>query len=536
VTRIPSETEAVELDRNYQVRVGLVTGRDELELVVNAPAQLSVGSNVGPYVPGRSVDAGSFILELDPGSILRFEQFESVPAECIYHVIVETILGNDEAVAAEAVRKWHGRGYDVEILCRGSILRATDGTEIDGRSMLVSAERFHTEREARDADRTIEQLGMNCWVAREIVEHSSGNVRLAVIADGDSSSAEEYVFEAPIQLDSSDPVTVRAVDFGFWSSRVQDAEFGGTLEIGLDPMGSLQLVNCVELEQYLRGVVPAEMPSSWPASALEAQAVCARSETLSRLGVRHMGDDFDLCATEHCQAYRGASWCRPSTDSAVERTTGVVLVTGDRLLEAVYSHNCGGHTEDNDVVWAAPPEMGLRGVPDAGPRALDGMSLKNEADLRDWLSGGTQAFCSHLKPDERKNFRWQVHRSAREIDELVARTYPEVGRIRDIRTTDRGVSGRLKSVKIVGQGATVTVQKELPIRRLFGGLYSAKFVLDIERGVDGMPTGFTFTGGGRGHGVGMCQDGARYLASSGWDYDDILRHYYGHATIVNLYE
>ena len=122
------------------------------------------------------------------------------------------------------------------------------------------------------------------------------------------------------------------------------------------------------------------------------------------------------------------------------------------------------------------------------------------------------------------------------MDDLVAVAYPEVGRIRDIHAVERGVSGRMKSIRIVGRGATVVVLKELPIRRLFGGLYSAKFVIDIDRADDGMPASFEFTGGGHGHGVGMCQDGARYLASSGRDYEDILQHYYGNAVIVSLYE
>ncbi len=519
----PEEAESIELDRNYQVRIGIAVGRDVIELVSQAPIRLRAGSAASE-------------LDIEAGSTLRFEPAETRPAECIYHVIVGTVLGGDELAAASLAEQWMERGYDVELLGRGAVLRAEDGLELDGRSILIAADRFATEQEARVEDRAIEEQGLNCWVAREVVEEAAGTVRLTTMPDGNPDSAVEYIFDVPVELECSAPVTVRSVDFGFWSTKVQDVAFSGNLEISIDPLGTLELIEQTTVEEYLRGVVPAEMPSSWPAAALEAQAVCARSETLSRLGVRHMGDDFDLCATEHCQAYRGASWYTAATDGAVQKTVGVVQANGSRLLEAVYSHNCGGHTEDNDVVWASPPDMALRGVPDAGPRALDGVSLKDESDLRKWLLNGTPAFCGHLKPDEMKNFRWNVKLSAREVDDLVAVAYPEVGRIRDIHAVERGVSGRMKSIRIVGRGATVVVLKELPIRRLFGGLYSAKFVVDIDRADDGMPAGFEFTGGGHGHGVGMCQDGARYLASSGRDYEDILQHYYGNAVIVSLYE
>jgi len=501
---MPGEPEAIELDRDYPVRVGIDVGRNEIEMVTQAPARLRAG-----------LDA--LELDIDAGSTLRFEPAETRPAECAYHIIVGTVQGGDETAAAPLVEQWRARGYDVELLVRGRVLRAEDGLELDGRSILISADRFATEQEARVEDRAVEELGLNCWVAREIVAGPAGTVRLTTTSGGKPDSAVEYVLDAPVELDCSVPVTVRSVNFGFWSDKIQEAAFSGTLEIGVDPLGMLELVEQTTVEEYLRGVVPAEMPSSWPAAALEAQAVCARSETFSRLGVRHMGDDFDLCATEHCQAYRGASWHTAATDAAVQRTAGSVLANGSRLLEAVYSHNCGGHTEDNDVVWASPPDMALRGVPDAGPRALDGMSLKNESDLRKWLSNGTPAFCSHLEPDEMKNFRWNVKLSARKVDDLVAASYPEVGRIRDIRAVERGVSGRMKSIKLVGRGATVVVLKELPIRRLFGGLYSAKFVIDIERDEEGMPTEFMFTGGGRGHGVFVRMGLSRHFAALLWE-------------------
>lgn len=516
-----TEPSVVLLDRDYTIRVGLAAGKDKVQLVPSSSCRITAGGNN---------------LDVDADSSLVFEPVDTTPATFVYHVIVETVRNADLEAAAPAVDRWRGRGYEVELLRRGSLLRANNDVELDGRSVLVSAAQYSVETRARAMANSIKQKGWNCWVADELVRPSAGTVRLTVHEDGREKASAAYDIDPPMFIESTGPVKVRNVDFGFWSSKVQDCNFIGVLRIDVHRSGKLELVEKLSMEQYLRGVVPAEMPSKWPAAALEAQAVCARSETLSRLGVRHMGDSFDLCATEHCQAYRGSSWHTEATDSAVAATTGVVLMTNSRLLEAVYSHNCGGHTEDNDMVWASPAEEGLRGVPDAPNRALPGGSLANDRHLRSWLSKSTVAYCSHIKPDEKTNHRWRVRHTAAEIDKMVAEQYAEAGRVRDVRVEERGVSGRIHTLEIVGDRDSVLVHKELPIRRLFGGLYSAMFVLDIDRDPRGNPTSFEFIGGGRGHGVGMCQDGARYLASTGWTYDSILRHYYGKASIVHLYK
>jgi len=512
---------AVLLDRDHIIRVGLATGKKSIEIVTPSES---------------TVRAGESVLQIEPNSLLTFEPVDSVPAEIVYHVIVETVLGGPETDISPALDRWTARGYDPVALYKGTILRSETGIKLDGRSILISAARYDSEQQARDTAEIIRQKGWNCWVAGEPVTQSSGTIQLIVQQNGDKGSIATYNIKSPLYLSSSGRITVRNVNFGFWSSKVQDCEFIGTLRTSIDPAGKLELVEELTLEEYLRGVVPAEMPSSWPVAALEAQAVCARSETLSRLGVRHMGDDFDLCATEHCQAYRGASWHTESTDIAVANTAGVVLMNQSRLVEAVYSHNCGGHTENNEVVWASPPDETLRGVPDTEPGALAGKSLQNESDLRDWLASGDAAYCSHLKPDEMKNYRWRVTRTAPELDQLVAKKYPQVGRVLNIRSVARGVSGRLQTIEIIGDRHSVLVHKELPIRKLFGGLYSAMCVINIERDTSGRPTSFEFIGGGRGHGVGMCQDGARYMASIGRDYETILHHYYEKASIVHLYQ
>ena len=113
--------------------------------------------------------------------------------------------------------------------------------------------------------------------------------------------------------------------------------------------GGLQVVNVVDLEDYVKGVLPSEMSPSWDLEALKAQAVCAR--TYAVMTTKHASDGFDLCATTHCQAYSGVSGAEDSTDRAVDETAGECLYYGGELAEAYYHSSDGGATEDAENVW-----------------------------------------------------------------------------------------------------------------------------------------------------------------------------------------
>jgi SpoIID/LytB domain protein len=260
------------------------------------------------------------------------------------------------------------------------------------------------------------------------------------------------------------------------------------------------------------------MPAGWPAEALKAQAVAARSDTVANLSLKHTLEGYDYCATEHCKAYAGSGVRQPATDQAVAATKGEILSDGQRVVPTVFSANCGGWTENNETVWSSPADPALRGASDLVSAA--GAAATGPANLARWLSAPPKAYCG----DDVKTFRWTKRLSAVEVTALVNKKYA-VGTVRDIVPGDRGVSGRLKSIKVVGSSKTETIQKELPIRFAFGGLPSAMFTVDRKTGPDGA-TVFTFTGGGRGHGVGLCQQGARGRALAGQRYADILKRYF----------
>jgi SpoIID/LytB domain protein len=316
------------------------------------------------------------------------------------------------------------------------------------------------------------------------------------------------------------------VDYGFWKSQRDNRSYAGDLAIAIGPDGLLELYETIQVDDYLAGVLPAEMPAGWPMEALKAQAIAARSEVLASRAGKHMLEGCDFCATEHCRAYLGHGGRETPTDRAVFETSGMVLAANGRTVPAVFSANCGGWTEDNETVWSAPPNPVLRGLPDfpAGkspaPKGISAFGLAK------WLSNAPPAFCSANK----EHFRWARRFSVRELTEVVNKKYP-VGNIRSIELGDRGVSGRLKWVKIVGSKNTEIIQKELSIRLAFGGLNSAMFIVETE-GPRDHPSSFTFVGGGRGHGVGLCQDGARAMAAAGARHQEILRHYFPNAEVV----
>src|SRR5262249_37453453 len=144
-----------------------------------------------------------------------------------------------------------------------------------------------------------------------------------------------------------------------------------------------------------------------------------------------------------------------------------------------------------------------------------------DGNIRDFLTAAPPAFCKTASKNAR--YRWTVRRTAAEMDQLTASL--GIGSVRGIDVLERGIPGRAKAIKATGQRGDKTVRGELKIRQLFGGLSSAMFVVDVEKS-GARPNAFVFSGGGFGHGVGMCQTGAMGMAEAGFKYTDILRHYY----------
>ena len=314
--------------------------------------------------------------------------------------------------------------------------------------------------------------------------------------------------------------------------------FWGQIYVTVDRAGTMAVVNAIPADRMLAGLVPAEIFPTAPRAALRAQAVAARGELLAKIGTRHLDDPYLLCSTVHCQVYAGAGREQAQTTRAVNDTRGKVLMRADgRLVDTVYSAVCGGHSEHNDNVWPSPADKTLRGHLDA---ASDGATSRRygagitSSNILAWVTTRPDTWCGRSRYN-RHRYRWTKKITAARLGVLLRRL--GAGKIRGLRVVTRGVSGRANLVQVTGSRGNRQLRGELNIRRSLGGLNSSMFVVEaLPRGATGSGVrSFQFTGGGWGHGVGMCQTGATGMASGGKTYKQILSHYYLGSSLQPLY-
>jgi stage II sporulation protein D len=316
---------------------------------------------------------------------------------------------------------------------------------------------------------------------------------------------------------------------GFTWSGVEDRQYRGRFEVTVIG-GGFRLVNEVNLEEYLYSVVPSEMMISYPDEALKAQAVIARSYALyrARYVKPHWEDGFDLCDSQHCQVYKGASNEWPKSTRAVEETRGLVLWADGKVASPFYHANCGGHTQSSSDLAGWGDYDYLAGVLDA-PESVEFPA--SPAGLESWLKTRPPAYCSSRSPE----YRWFRIVPAPFLEEKLNR-YASIGRLTGLTVAGRSPSGHVRSVLVHGTERTLEIEKEHEIRRFLGlgPLRSTLFWLETMYGDSGAPEEFYIYGGGWGHGVGMCQNGAGGMGALGYGYEQILNHYYPHSTVEKL--
>jgi len=313
----------------------------------------------------------------------------------------------------------------------------------------------------------------------------------------------------------------------FWAGQANRA-FRGEIHVLPFPAG-MTIVNRLTMEEYLYAVVPSEMPSSWPAAALEAQAIAARTYAFSHLG-SYEKRGFDLMGSVASQAYNGVSSETRSVRQAVNATRGQILTYNGKAIAAYYSANSGGYSAVPPVTWNFNPPY-LQAKPDKLVPAHEG--LLSPAKLAAWVSQRIQSYSAHPKYSSRSAYRWRVIVPAGEIEYRVNKQ-TAIGRITGLYTQGRATCGRVEQVLIKGtQGQTVV--RGDAIRSTLGGLRSNLFTVEPKLGKDGLPDFFIFTGAGYGHGVGMDQSGAAGMAADGYSAEAILAHYYPGTTLTTLY-
>jgi SpoIID/LytB domain protein len=297
--------------------------------------------------------------------------------------------------------------------------------------------------------------------------------------------------------------------------------------------GTVQVINDVFIDDWLKGLIGAEIGNDAPMEALKAQAVSARSEACYKLlRPPHAAAGFDFCNGVHCQAYKGMSRENAATIQACETTAGLIIAAEGDIVDAVYSNLCGGITALPEDVWdTRPGRPGYGIIRDGTDRRAPNLSTDSAAS-RFLRSNAGDIFCDSSNPNypryAQKYWRWSVQRNASQLQRAFG-----VGEIRELGVSERKNSGTVWSLTAIGVRGSRTLTKELTIRRALD-LWSGFFVVEPVRS-GGFVTAAVFHGGGNGHGVGMCQQGARQMAGRGMSFVQILRHYYPGTSIERLY-
>jgi len=307
-----------------------------------------------------------------------------------------------------------------------------------------------------------------------------------------------------------------------------DRPYRGQMEI-LATAGGLTVVNVLDIESYLLGVVSSEMKPSYPLEALKAQAVAARTYALKNLG-HNAALGFDLDDTQACQVYGGYFSEDPRTTRAVNETAGMVLTYHGDLIDAVYSSTCAGYTESAAEAWGRNVPY-LISVADFDPELNPTVTHpQNEEEWASYFKTIRPFHCLQPKYARVEAFRWVKMITRKDLEAGLPEEY-QVGTVQQIVPLHRGCSGRITALRLVGSQRSVVIEKESAIRRAFGGLRSSGFTVDTFRDDNGVPVVFALWGGGWGHGLGMCQVGALGLADQGCPYEKILAYYYHGVTI-----
>ena len=360
----------------------------------------------------------------------------------------------------------------------------------------------------------------------------------------------------------------------FHWERTQEQTFQGNLTLLLDENENIVAINEIPLEAYLISVISSEMSAEAPPEFLKAHAITSRSwlvATLSRSPkVQYLTTaspdpirrndkyiqwydredhiHFDVCADDHCQRYQGITrLIAGNARDAAEATRGVFLIYNNDVCDARYHKACGGLTDNYDNTWDDTPIPYLVSVSDS---ASPFNTIRTEADAQHWMHSYPDAYCNATNKNVLRQilpsfdretmdfFRWEVNYSRTELEGiLLEKSGIDVGDLLNLIPVERGPSGRIILLKIEGSKKHVIVGKELEIRRWLSPshLYSSAFVVSVEQGPTGLPTSFTLSGAGWGHGVGLCQIGAAVMATKGYSAEYILKHYFCNSELQKLY-
>ena len=407
-------------------------------------------------------------------------------------------------------------------------------------------------------------------IGNQVVEFSEGGI----LWNGNQYRELRFV---PKSADATFSLYDVTIGVNFHWERKETQTFQGSLHLVVEA-DKICAINELPVETYLVSVISSEMKATSSMELLKAHAVISRSWLLAQMRKRReMGDGgnnffsfikkddmlirwydredhtiFDVCADDHCQRYQGVTMATSRhVEEAVRQTRGQILTSDGQICDARFGKCCGGVTEEFQYCWENSPKSYLKAVRDTDNGGTDVPDLTVETAARKWILSEPEAFCNtkdakilsqvlnNYDQETHDFYRWHVDYTQDELSEIICKkSGMDFGQITDLVPLERGKSGRISKLKIVGTKRSFTIGKELEIRRILSTshLYSSAFVVDKINVVDGIPQKFHISGAGWGHGVGLCQIGAAVMGERGYKYDEILLHYYSGAEIEKIYK
>lgn len=493
----------------------------------------------------------------------REEDFRKLTEEKALSLLQECGVSEEKMNAIIAKLK---ASKDAEDAAEASSTLYNKGKQPDVTVGIVSAQKIHFSLNKPYLAKGEKVLG------EQVVEFSEGGV----LWNGNQYS--QLTFH-PQSADASFSLSDVTIGVNFHWERKETQTFLGTLRFVVES-DKIVAINELPVEKYLESVISSEMSATSSLELLKAHAVISRSWLLAQMKKRRevaeSGNNFfsftkkedtlirwydredhtlfDVCADDHCQRYQGITKeTSPHVAEAIRQTKGQILMDGDEICDARFSKCCGGITEEFQYCWEDTPKTYLTAVRDIALGVEHTLpNLTNEEEPEKWIRFNPPAFCntqdkkilSEVLNDydqETVNFyRWKETLSQEKLQQLIAdKLKMDLGAILDMKAVERGKSGRISKLQIIGTEKIFTIGKELEIRRTLSDshLLSSAFVVDkYDKDEQGVPQRFELIGAGWGHGVGLCQIGAAVMGEQGYHYDAILLHYYQGAEIKKLYK
>ena len=405
---------------------------------------------------------------------------------------------------------------------------------------------------------------------KQVVDLSEGRILW------ESALYDELLFE-PTDAQSSFTLEDVTIGVNFHWERKEAQTFLGKLRFIVQD-NNICAINELPVETYLTSVISSEMRATSSLELLKAHAVISRSWLLAQMEQRKAENNnvekqpsffktneeivrwydredhkrFDVCADDHCQRYQGITKAaNKHVVEAIQQTAGEILTSHGEICDARYSKCCGGAVEEFQYCWENIKKPYLQALPDTLPDSTPLPDLTDEAVARQWILSSPDAFCNttdqkvlsqvlnDFDQETTDFYRWNQTYSQAEVKQLLEEKLEvQFGDIIDLIPLERGKSGHIYRLKIVGKERTLIIGKELEIRRALSKshLYSSAFIVEKADIKDGVPQKFIIKGAGWGHGVGLCQIGAAMMGKQGYRYKEILLHYYKGAEITKAYQ